>query len=511
MLRAGRRLIRFRDFLDKTACAETRMVYLGVLSSHSTRPVIQSTSRPPYSLPNGPEPVGNGKVARVMKLVKWIVLLIFLQCFYYKAAHSALVWNLGITITPDRLVFVIILMLAVLKLLSGELQFPSLGKTEGYMLLFALTCTASSFLSGSGFGSSITGYNNLTTLVDFIYNPFIVFIIAKSIPHSHKKLGFLCVSFLILGAYLAINGAFEHFGLHALVWPTYILDPSVGTQFGRTRGSFASSTYLGGALLVTFLFYVYYTTRVEGGKLYWAYMMTFVTAGVIYTTYQRSVWLSFSYCLVVLAIVKSGMKRIAIMIAGVICLVFITGVASKFSFTEGTLFSGRQETVEYRLVNYLTLLEMSKANPILGIGYGNFKREWPQYVRPIPGIEIEELTDGNHNTFLGLLAEVGLVGIILYLAIFYNMFRVGLRVFREGGRLEREFALLFLLVAGSYMIDANFHDMRSTQFLNTDLFLLFGTVAAVEAKLGVGPRARSAEQSLADAPGGRDRGRLVSG
>ena len=447
-----------------------------------------------------------------MKLVKWIVLLIVLQCFNSKAAHSALVLDLGITITPDRLVFVIILMLAVSKLLSGELQFPSLGKAEGFMLLFALTCTASSILSHSGLDRSISGYNKVfTNLFDFIYTPFIVFIIAKSIPHSHKKIGFLCLTFLVLGAYLAINGAFEHFGPHALVWPTYILDPSVGIQFGRTRGSFASSTYLGGALLVTFLFYVHYTTRVEGGKLYWAYMMTFVTAGIIYTTYQRSVWLAFSFCLVVLAIVKSGMKRITMMIVGVICLVFIAGVASKFSFTEGTLFSGRQETVDYRLVNYLALLEMSKANPIFGIGYGNFKREWPQYVRPIPGIQIEKLTDGNHNTFLGLLAEVGLVGTFLYLAIFYNMFRVGLRVFREGGGLEREFALLFLLVASSYLIDANFHDMRSTQFFNTVLFFLFGTVAAIEAKTGVGQRARSAEQSLADAPGGRDRGRLVSG
>jgi|CXWL01.1.fsa_nt_gi O-antigen ligase len=437
-----------------------------------------------------------------MKLMKWIALLIFLQCFYYKVAHSALVWDLGIRITPDRLVFVILLMLAVSKLQSGELQFPRLGKTEGYMVLFAITCMASSILSESGLDLSISGYNKLSTMFDFILNPFMVFLIAKSIPHSHKKLEFLSLTFLVLGVYLAINGALEHFGFHSLVWPTYILDPSVGIQFGRTRGSFASSTDLGGALLVVFLFYVLTTDCVKGWKLYWAYMMTFVSAGVIYTTNQRSVWLCFGFSLVLLAIVRSGMKRIASVIACVICLVFLSGVASHFSFTEGTLFSGRQQSIDYRWVNYLTLLEMSKDNPIFGVGYGNFKREWPQYIQQIPGIQVENLADGNHNTFLGLLAEVGLVGIFLYLAIFYNMFRVGLRVFREGGRLEREFALIFLLVASSYLIDANFHDMRHTQFFNTVIFLLFGTVAAVETKTDVGPRASSAEQPLADAPVG---------
>jgi O-antigen ligase len=422
-----------------------------------------------------------------MKLMKWIALLIFLQCFVYKGADAALAWQFGITVTPDRLVSVIILILAVSGLLSGQLESPRLGKAEGSMLLFALICTASSIVLGSGLGSTdennVTTLSNLTTLLDFIYNPFIVFMTVKSIPHSNKKLRFLSFAFLGLGAYLAINGAFEHFGLHSLVWPQYILDSHVGTQFGRTRGPFASSTYLGGALLVTFLFYVLYATRAKGGKLFWAYTMTFVATGVLYTTNQRSVWLCFALCLTLLAIVKSGMRRFARVIACVICLGFFGGVASHFSFTQGTLFSKRQETVDYRWVNYLTTLEMSKANPIFGIGYGNFKTEWPKYVRPIPGVDIEELADGNHNTFLGLLAEVGLLGILPYLLIFFYMFRVGLRVFREGGGLEREFALIFLLVASSYVIDVNFHDSRSTQFSNTVLFLLFGTVAGIEAQM----------------------------
>lgn len=427
--------------------------------------------------------------------MKWIALLLWLQCFIYKEVHSALSWELGLTITPARLVFSIIVMLTISRLLSGGLEFPGLGKVAAYMLLFALACTASSIVSGRALERSTAGYDRFTTLFDFIYSPFLVFLIVKSIPHNQEKLKFLSSAFLLLGAYLAINGAFERLGLHLLVWPKYILDPNVGIQFGRTRGPFASSAAMGGALVVTFLFYVLSTTRVKGGKLCWAYVMTFLTACVIYTTNQRSVWLSFALCVALLATVKSRMRRIACLIACFVVLGFFGGVASKFSFTEGTLFSKRQETIDYRWVNYRADVEMIKANPIFGIGWGNFRTEWPKYARPVAGVDFKELTDGNHNTFLGLLAEVGPIGTLLYLLILYNMLRIGLRVFRRGGEREREFALILLLVVGSYVIEANFSDYRSTQFFNTVLFLLFGTVAAIDAQTAF--RRQSAERGPA--------------
>src|SRR5437667_2502222 len=166
--------------------------------------------------------------------MKLIALMIFLQCFVYKNTDFGPVLELGFTVSPDRLVFIIILTFAIWKFTCGELQFHGLGRVERYMLLFAIICTMSSFVMG-------TGSRVFFSLFDFNYNPLTVFILAKSIPHGRKKLESLSFAFLAVGAYLAINGAFEHFGLEALLWPKYILDPHVGIQFGRTRASFASS------------------------------------------------------------------------------------------------------------------------------------------------------------------------------------------------------------------------------------------------------------------------------
>src|SRR2546426_3328914 len=327
------------------------------------------------------------KEAGSTKLWKWIIPLLFTQCFLYKGTNFGPSLNIGLTVTPDRFVSIIILLLAVWKLICGELPFLYLGKAGGWVLFFALICTLSSFIMG-------TGADVLYRLFDFIYNPFVIFLLAKSIPHSRQKLKLLSFAFVTVGAYLAINGILEYRGPHALVWPKYILDPHVGINFGRTRGSFAGSEALGQALVVSILFYALYTRHVTGLRLYWSYLIMLLTAVVIYGTNQRTAWVSFGLCLGLLAITKTKMNRTARLFIGVGLLGFLGGVGTHFSFWENeTLFSRRQNTVDYRKVNDLTTLAMGKANPMFGIGFGKFATEWPKYFRPIAGTFIRDLAD----------------------------------------------------------------------------------------------------------------------
>jgi O-antigen ligase len=408
-----------------------------------------------------------------MELLKWIVLLLFSECFLYKGSGFGPSVNVGVTITPDRVVAAIILVLAVRKAACGRLPLTSLGGAGVCMLAFAAICTTSALVVGAG--SSV-----LYRLVDFNYSPFIIFAVAMAIPHSRKKLEVVCFAFLAIGAYLTINGMFEYRGPHALVWPRYILDPHVGIQFERTRGSFGSSEILGQALTVCFLFYALYTTRVTGMKLYASMLLMLLTVVVIYATGTRTGWVSFGLCVACLAMTRSKMNRVARLFIVLVLLGFFGGLTTHFSFwEEATLFSRRQNTVDYRRVNDLTTLEMAKANPVFGIGFGNFRNQWREYFRPIPGTGIRDLADGNHNTFLGIFAEVGLLGLIPYLMLFGFMVKAALRVYRGGERREREFATVFLLVVLTYVAGGTVGDYRSGPFFNTVLFLLFGTVQGI--------------------------------
>src|SRR5438132_558343 len=264
-----------------------------------------------------------------MRLLKLCSLMIFLECFLYKDTDFVPTFDLGLTVTPDRMVFIVILVSGICALTRGELQFPGIGKVEWYMLVFAFICTISAFMVGGG--TRVLYY-----LFDFIYNPFVIFVLIKSMPHSTQKLRSISSGFLPLGAYLAINGVFEHFGPHALVWPKYILDPHIGIQFERVRGSFASSEALGGALIVTFLFYALYITLIKGKKLYWTYLILLMTPGVVYMTNQRSAWGGFALCLGLLAVAKTKMRRVPRIVGAVGLLVFLSGAATHLSLCENS-------------------------------------------------------------------------------------------------------------------------------------------------------------------------------
>src|SRR5262249_54416994 len=153
---------------------------------------------------------------------------------------------------------------------------------------------------------------------------------------------------------------------------------------------------LGAALVVTFLFYSLYSTRTTGPKRYGAYVMMVLTAVTIYSANQRAAWMGLALCLGLLAMSRTKMRLSARGLVSVGLLVLLSGLASHLSIWERSLFEKRQQTVHERYVNNLTTLDMGLANPIFGIGYGNFKTEWPKYFHHNIYDDVVDLTDGNH-------------------------------------------------------------------------------------------------------------------
>ncbi len=90
--------------------------------------------------------------------------MLFLQCFEYKTTDFAPVLELGLTVTPDRFAFIIILTIGALKFMTGGLQHTGLGNVGWLLLIFSTICTVSNFTVGAG--SRVIFY-----LFDFTYNP----------------------------------------------------------------------------------------------------------------------------------------------------------------------------------------------------------------------------------------------------------------------------------------------------------------------------------------------------
>lgn len=139
---------------------------------------------------------------------------------------------------------------------------------------------------------------------------------------------------------------------------------------------------------------------------------------------------------------------------------------------------GQEKVEQGRTTIWQVALRMGKANPIKGVGAGNFPTAARHYIQQ-PGTLartdlILDTPKVAHDIYLQIFAELGLVGLSLFLLIIFfalrSMFRAA-RNFRERGDQAAEIFARSLLVATIGMLTASF--FISIQ-LDKHLWLLLG-------------------------------------
>jgi len=403
-------------------------------------------------------------------------LWLFTQCFYYPALPA---WTLsiGISVTPDRFMFGIVILAFLIKRVAGKTLVKSISKLEYVMLVFAIVCT----VSWAAFGADADQrkFRALTTLFTLCFQPFLAYSLARRLPWHRTAVTRLLYGVGAIGAYVSITGIFEHFHINALVFPKYILDPAVGTQFERARGPFAAAVVNGGALIVTFLSLVLIWTS---NRKSFALFVIPIVCITIYFTDTRGVWLGFASTIVLLALTRSSMRKFAFAIVLCAVIVLVSGVLSKFSLYQASLFSRRDNTVSYRYANYETLLNMFSKNPLFGIGYGNFDKQWRAFFVENYK-DVGAIDDGNNTTVLGILGEVGIVGFVLYAAILGSGLTICISAYRymkgTAFDFERGFAITSFGVLQTFLIMGATTDMRYHEFFNVVAFSYLGIISSL--------------------------------
>ena len=112
-------------------------------------------------------------------------------------------------------------------------------------------------------------------------------------------------------------------------------------------------------------------------------------------------------------------------------------------------------SVNQRLRYYEDVLTHLSSNPIFGVGLGNWKLKSIEYdATDILGYVVPYHA---HSDFIQLGAELGIIGFILYLAIFLLAIYFSYNIIRNSKLSEKEkiFIYLILLSLGVYSVDAN--------------------------------------------------------
>ncbi len=321
--------------------------------------------------------------------------------------------------------------------------------------------------------------------------PFTLFHLATIVFTSQRSQNQFESFALVVLAYLSFTSIAFLAGAKSLIFPHFILDPGLGYHVDRARGPLLQAVANGVSLIMLGLLAVhaYCRGRLKGIKA--AILMGSVPIAVL-ATMTRAVWLTFAGAVLVLAMQSSNrtLRRtcLTLICAGLAALAVVLSYPGWREALQDRL--QERGPVEFRSAVYSGAWQMFLERPFTGWGVNQMPAE---LARHVSGYKERILYP--HNTYLELLVEHGILGLLLYAWLIWELWKLRLgRTFssRNEGFLSRAFYSLWPVLLGVYAVNASFVVMNY-QFVNGLLFTIAGILAGQQ----------HADRELAcDVPGG---------
>ena len=317
--------------------------------------------------------------------------------------------------------------------------------------------------------------------------PFTLYQLAAHIFDDARSLRRFETFALVVLGYLSLTAIFFMIDAKQLIFPRYILDESLGYHADRARGPFLQAVANGVALnLLGLVALNSFRRKRLRGMVALLFLVALPLA--IVATKTRAVWLSFALSVLLLLFFSPSrrMRRA--------CLAFVLagslGLTAVFVFADrNTSLTDRLEErgpVMFRMAVYQAGWEMFLKKPLAGWGATEMQAELSKRIS-----DFHQEQFFFHNTYLEIVVQYGLVGLLLYLWIVIDLFKLG-RSRHPRSRLahssflDDEFRGLWPLLLGVYLLNGSFVVMNY-QFVNGFLFTVAGLLAAQNRRATPGP------------------------
>ena len=354
-------------------------------------------------------------------LASWIIASVVLTIYLFVIRFGGF-----FDITIERLLFMMIVLFLVVGLFQGKVRFQKNISIEIALGVFVLICIASMVRVGfvaiapefiSPWFVFITGY----------FFPFIIFVFAKNYIFSEKDVTLIFQTLFYLGIYLSITAFFEFTNLQQYIFPGYINDPALGTNWGRARGPFLNAGFNGFGILIGFISGLHLLQKKTGIAkfFYQASLLLFFPA--VFFTLTRMVYLGLLITLFIfLGWYKTSFskwKLISLPLAVVLIVAIVNSPRLLSSERrEGGVAQVGEVYIRMALLNKSYFLFSEQ--PFTGIGLAQFiPTSVSSYKGPIYAIEEEAGSQLQHNHLLGVATELGLPGVLAYLTIIILILR----------------------------------------------------------------------------------------
>jgi O-antigen ligase len=352
-------------------------------------------------------------------------------------------------------------------------RLPRLGPAEAMMVGYVVATGLSIAYT------SVTPKASAYHLYDAVVVPMCLYFLVRLVEPDEAALR----SFVPAVAFLLVSQA--AIGLASWIAPAVLPAEWLGRVGQRTTGSLRSADVYGSIILFCGLFLLAGALTARGYvRRWWPVLLFLLAVCMVFMTYSRASWLAGAFALLGLCFLARALmlQLLVVLLPVAVLLASFGALHSQVEFATTRVESEQsQESALSRLPVAYASLRMFEIKPVFGFGYENFNRFDYRYQRPVGNLVYPARDHSSHNLYLTLLAEQGLVGLVLYVGpAFWWLARTRARwrsLPRHGLLSRKLVGALWLAIAGHVIVN-NFSRMQVPFGLGI-YWLTLGLIAAV--------------------------------
>jgi O-antigen ligase len=404
------------------------------------------------------------------------------SCFGYAFWHA----EGGLPITADRAIIGALVGMYIVRRRWGRVDPKPLGSAEWVLFAFLLVLALSTFSHNWKAGRGEPAAH----LVFYWLMPAVVYWIARQSPVNDRTLRLMWASLAAFGIYLTCTALAEATGQMWAVFPSYIAS-SNSEYFGRARGPFLNPAEMGIFLTICLAAALTFWSSFHRAGQLALLAFTVATLAGIYGTLTRSAWMGGALGLAVFIGLSIPRQWRSMFLAGV-----VVGALALIATSWDSLFNLKRDvnldaaasadSAELRPILAKVAWDMFSDRPLFGCGFGQYDREKMPYLADRSSdLPLEKTTPYvQHNAFLALLVETGLIGGGLFVLLLLLSIRNAWQLWSDecSTPIVRQTGILFLTLIGTYLPNALFQDTNIIDGLNLLLFFMAGVVSSLAAR-----------------------------
>lgn len=317
-------------------------------------------------------------------------------------ANPPIIWRIVGTTATMKLLGAICLVYALLDI-ARKGSIPKYFRTWQTRFFIVLLLLAAVSFFTRGYGSF---FQNTTLLM---YSDFLLFFfVTIALVRSVKRLRLTLLAAIAGIAYGSADIIREWFVFHNSR-PGYRASDSVGD------GNYFSTS---AALFLPFALLMIFNSRKPLERLFFGGCLLISLPAIMLTGSRGGTLAVATSLLYVVFHSRHRVRNLALIGLLTLPLAFVLPASPLQRFLHPVNKYNGVNTELFRLEAWAAGLRMFEAYPVFGVGIGNFKNLMPRYTPP--GVQVDTMA---HNTYIEYLAEMGPLGLFLFLAIAYFSFR----------------------------------------------------------------------------------------